>query len=49
MRKILRTLLNVWDDVYVNGYYKVRNHCHITRKYRGSAHKDCNIKVKIKS
>ena len=23
-----------------------RDHCHITRKYRGSAHGDCNINVK---
>ena len=27
--------------------FKVRNHCHITGKYRGSAHTDCNINVKL--
>ena len=28
---------------YVDGDVKVRDHCHITEKYRGSAHGDCNI------
>ena len=27
---------------------RVRDHCHITGKYRGSAHQDCNLKLKIK-
>ena len=26
---------------------KVRNHCHISGKYGGSAHRDCNINVKV--
>ena len=26
---------------------KVRDHCHITGKYRGSAHWKCNINLKI--
>ena len=26
---------------------KVRDHCHITGKYRGSGHRDCNINVKL--
>ena len=26
---------------------KVRDHCRITGKYRGSAHRDCNINVKL--
>ena len=25
----------------------VRDHCHVTGKYQGSAHKDCNLKLKI--
>ena len=27
--------------------YKVRNHCHITGKYRSAAHGQCNLKLKI--
>ena len=26
---------------------KVRDHCHITGKYRGSAHQECNLKLKV--
>ena len=26
---------------------KVKDHCHITRKYRGSAHRDFNINVEL--
>ena len=28
-------------------YYKVRNHRHYTRKYRGAAHNICNFRYKI--
>ena len=31
---------------YVDGDFKVKNYCHITGKYRVSAHRDCNINVK---
>lgn len=30
------------------GHDKIWNHCHITGKYRGAAHKDCNLKLQIK-
>ena len=26
---------------------RVRDHCHITGKYRGSAHQDCNLKLQV--
>ena len=26
---------------------KVRNHCHITGKFRGAAHKECNLELRI--
>ena len=25
---------------------RVRDHCHVTGKYRGSAHQECNLKLK---
>ena len=28
-------------------YYKVRDHCHYTEKYRGAAHNICNLRYKI--
>ena len=37
----------IYDNVYVDGDFEVKQHCHITRKYIGFAHKDCNIKVKL--
>ena len=33
-------LINLDDD-------KVRNHCHVTSKYRGAAHWSCNINLKV--
>ena len=35
----------ICDDDYVDGNVKVRDHCHIIGKYRGSAQRDCNYKV----
>ena len=26
---------------------RVRDHCHITKQYRGSAHQDCNLILRI--
>ena len=37
---IIDKLFDVGDD-------KVRDHCHITGKYRGSAHWSCNINLKL--
>ena len=33
----------ICDNNYNNGDVKVRDHCHITGKYRGSVHRDLNI------
>ena len=35
------------DNVYADGDVKVREHYHNTGIYRGSAHRNCNIKVKL--
>ena len=37
----------ICDNDYVDGDVKVRDHCHITGKHRVSAHRDCNINVKL--
>ena len=37
----------ICDNDYVDNDVKVRDHCHITAKRRGSAHRDCNINVKL--
>ena len=37
----------ICDNDYVDSDVKVRDHCHITGKYSGSAHGDCNIDVKL--
>ena len=34
---------HICDKRYVNGDISDRDHCHITGKYRRSAHKDCNL------
>ena len=33
--------------MYAHNDVKVRDHCHITRKYRGSVLRDCNINLKL--
>ena len=37
----------ICDNVYTEGDLKVRDYCHITEKYRGFAHRDCNISVNL--
>ena len=43
----LYLLCQICDNSYADGDIKVRNHCHETGKYRGSAHRDCNTNVKL--
>ena len=48
MIKILRINAGFFDNDYVDGDVKVKkDHCHVTRKYRDSVHKDCNVKVEL--
>ena len=35
------------DNDCIDDDVKVRDHCYITGKYRDSAHRDCNIKLKL--
>ena len=37
------TNFSICDNHHIDTDVKVRDHCHITGKYRGSAHRDCNI------
>ena len=37
----------ICDNGYIHSDFKVRYHCHITGKYGGSAHRDCNINVNL--
>ena len=48
--KILRSLLNfgfVTMIILIDNDVEVGYPCHITEKYRGSAHRDCNINLKL--
>ena len=38
---------HICNQKYSEKDEKVRDHCHITGKYRGSAHSYCNSKLKI--
>ena len=37
----------ICDNGYIDNDVKVRDHCQITGKHRGSAHRDCNINLKL--
>ena len=38
---------HICNQAYANKDIRVRDHCHITGSYRGSAHQDCNLKLRI--
>ena len=40
---------HICNQAYTNKDIRVRDHCHITGSYRGSAHQYCNLKVRINS
>ena len=46
-KELVMTKKDNVDGDYVVGDVKVRDHCHIIGNYRGSAHRDCNIKLKL--
>ena len=39
---------HICGEKYVEKDVRVRDHCHITGKFRGSAHQECNLKLRIK-
>ena len=41
---------NCWicENVHIDNEVKVKHHCHITRNYRDSSQRYCNINVKLK-
>ena len=42
------TRCHICDKKYTEEDVRVRDHCHITGVFRGSAHQNCNLKLKIK-
>ena len=52
---MMNNALELWMGVtfvvkteYTDKDMRVRDHCHITGKFRGSAHQECNLKFRIK-
>ena len=47
--EVFKNFTKYWicDNDYIDTDIKVRDHCHITGKYRGSAYSDCNIYLKL--
>ena len=41
------TTCHICDKKYTEKDTRVRDHCHITGEFRGSAHQDCNLKLRI--
>ena len=38
---------HICKNQYSEEDIRVRDHCHITGNYRGSAHQDCNLKLRL--
>ena len=38
----------ICNKKYTDKDVRVRDHCHIKGKFRGSAHQECNLKLRIK-
>ena len=39
---------HISGEKYTEKDVRIRDHCHITRKFRGSTHQECNLKLRIK-
>ena len=44
---IKKHLLDLCEKLIDNNEKKVRDHCHVTRKFRGAAHWSCNINLQL--
>ena len=42
--EIVKAMQNVG---FAEGDVKVQDHCHVTEKYRGAVHRNCNINVSL--
>ena len=38
---------HICEKEYTEKDIRVRDHCHVTQKYRGSAHQECNLKLRV--
>ena len=41
------TKCSIYDNGYIDTDIKQRDHYYITEKYRGYAHRDCNLNIKL--
>ena len=39
---------HIYGNKYIGKDMQVRDHCHITGTFRGSAHQECSLKLRIK-
>ena len=39
---------HICGEKYTDKDVRVRDHCHVTGRFRGSAHQECNLKLRIK-
>src|SRR6266536_2315918 len=45
----LATNCYICDGIFTEDNKKVRDHCHVSGKYRGAAHNKCNLQLKLSS
>ena len=44
----LCNICHICNNVILQSDHKVKDHCHLTGKYRGPAHNECNLKYQLK-
>ena len=43
----LKNICSICEKLIDHDEEKVRDHCHVTRKFRGAVHRDCNINLQF--